>query len=873
MSHRFSGGTLGVLILAGVAVTAGQSPQAPRSPAPAAAGPITPTPEARWLRAVDAWEAGRYPAALDDLRALMKSPAAADYFERTALLTGELYVTTVLSTDGRNPKITSNGGFVSYETGPTDAAVTRIVRLGATPETIADLPTTTVAFDRSGRRLAWLKVAAGAPPASSEIVVRDLTTGAERSILGPGLLKTALTWSGDDQSVLFVGGEPSDSTRSDIYSVREGSAPVKLTDQPGFKTALVADNTGATVAYSATNQSPFVSGRGRGGGGGRGGPTTYGVVSVTGKVTRPVTGNSLTLSADGRLAAWVSRTGEVTALNVAPTSGMTPAVIRSGSERIDGLAFSPDGKQIAYQLMTETDWEIYLSPTSMPAPAGAAAPAAAPAATGRGGAGPSVHRRLTRDIQHDLLPRFLSDTQLVGLKGEARHRRSHLYDLTTGGSARLFANNTIRTISPEYAWIPSADGRFLFLQAERDGDTVSTERDVTIVDLTRKISMADLLARLDRQLAEETDLRRRMTAAFKPLESTVREVLSRAAVNRVYQYEKSLFDFDSKHITQPGNLKAIDYLEKTYRSFGYDPQLQWFTPPALQASKGRTANVVATLRGTVNPELVYVVSSHFDSVAVGPGADDDTSGTAAVLETARMLAGRPLPATIVFASFTGEEAGLLGSREFVRLARENKWKVVGALNNDMIGWAADSSQINNTIRYSNPGIRDIQHGAAFLFTDLVLFDAKYYKSTDAAAFYDEWGDIVGGIGSYPVLANPNYHQPTDFIETMNHKQILETAKVTAATLVYLASSPSRLAEPKAERSAAGITVTWTPSPETGVKSYVVAYGPASDPHKTRTTVAGTRVTLPALPAGTHVAVRAVNDRGLEGWDWARTVIK
>jgi hypothetical protein len=108
---------------------------------------------------------------------------------------------------------------------------------------------------------------------------------------------------------------------------------------------------------------------------------------------------------------------------------------------------------------------------------------------------------------------------------------------------------------------------------------------------------------------------------------------------------------------------------------------------------------------------------------------------------------------------------------------------------------------------------------------------------------------------------------------MNHKQILETAKVTAATLVYLASSPSRLAEPKIERSAAGITVTWVASPETGVKSYVVAYGPASDPLKTRMTVTGTRATLPALAAGTHVAVKAVNGRGLEGWDWARTVIR
>jgi hypothetical protein len=324
-----------------------------------------------------------------------------------------------------------------------------------------------------------------------------------------------------------------------------------------------------------------------------------------------------------------------------------------------------------------------------------------------------------------------------------------------------------------------------------------------------------LLARLDRQLAAENDLRARMTAAYKPIAARVRSVVDQGAVNRVYGYEKTLFDFDSKYITQPGNLKAIEYLEKTYRSFGYTPEIQWFTPPALQASGGKTGNVVATLKGTVNPELVYVVSSHFDSVAVGPGADDDTSGTAALLETARMLSKTPMPATIVFASFTGEEAGLLGSREFVRLATQNKWQIAGALNNDMIGWAADSSQINNTIRYSNPGIRDIQHGASFLFTDLVLFDAKYYKSTDAAAFYDGWGDIVGGIGSYPILANPNYHQPTDFIETMNFKQILETAKVTAATLMYLASSPARLELPKVKRTGAGCRAQLDAQPREG----------------------------------------------------------
>lgn len=64
----------------------------------------------------------------------------------------------------------------------------------------------------------------------------------------------------------------------------------------------------------------------------------------------------------------------------------------------------------------------------------------------------------------------------------------------------------------------------------------------------------------------------------------------------------------------------------------------------------------------------------------------------------------------------------------------------------MIGWANDQ-RLDNTIRYSNPGIRDIQHAAAMQFTNLITYDALYYKSTDAAAFYDGWGDIVGGIGS------------------------------------------------------------------------------------------------------------------------------
>jgi hypothetical protein len=357
---------------------------------------------------------------------------------------------------------------------------------------------------------------------------------------------------------------------------------------------------------------------------------------------------------------------------------------------------------------------------------------------------------------------------------------------------------------------------------------------------------------------------------FAPIAADAATVTKEITAGRAYAHEKALFAFDSKHITRPGNRLASEYLFNAYKSFGYAPEYQWFSP--RNALGGRTANVIATLKGTVNPELVYVVSSHYDSVAVGPGADDDTSGTAALLETARALAGHPMPATIVFASFTGEEAGLLGSREFVRLAVANNVRIVGALNNDMIGWANDH-RLDNTIRYSNPGIRDIQHAAAMQFSNLITYDALYYKSTDAAAYYEAYGDIVGGIGSYPVLGNPHYHQSHDLLDGMNHQLIAEVAKTTAATLMLLASSPSRIADLQAAVGGGGATVSWTPSPERGITGYVVTWGTAANPAQRTLRVTQPRATLPGAASGTVVRVKAVNAKGLEGWDWAAATVK
>ena len=818
-----------------------------------------------------AWDRGDYVTALNTYLQILDSPGAAEAFDAIALQTGELFQTTELTTDGTAPAFSSDGRHFLHETGATVSRTIRVFQTAAPGKAVAELPGSGASFSPDGAQLAYMKLtpsqalldaqaaleAAPQPERQqrqaavnagiareAQLTIRDLASGSERQIPTTGLRVSSLLFAG--KGVLLFSGTQGNAP-GEIYST-SGDAPVVVrVGGTGDKAPTAVTAEGGTFIYSIR-----VPGGGRGGGGGGGAAASFGIATLAG-TSEVIAGSAPSFSADGKSFTYIARAGADNRVMVGSTSEPARATeVRKGPERVDAPALSPDGSRVAFQMMAKEDWELFV--------------------TNRDGSGET---RLTREIQHDLMPRFLDNTRLLAAIGEARHRRSHLYDLASSTPwatrVRLFHNNSVRTIAPEYTWVPSPDGKKVLIVSERDGDTVSVERGVYLVDLERKITMQDLRARLRASLAGEQALRTKGKRLYAPIAADVKRVTDQASVARVYDYEKALFDFDSKHITRPGNKLAGDYLFNKYKSFGYQPEYQWFA--GRGALNGQTANVLATLKGTVNPELVYVVSSHYDSVAVGPGADDDTSGTAALLEAARIMAGHPQPATIVFASFTGEEAGLLGSREYVRQAVANKVKIVGALNNDMVGWANDH-RLDNTIRYSNAGIRDIQHAAAMQFSNLITYDALYYKSTDAAAYYEAYGDIVGGIGSYPVLGNPHYHQSHDLLDTINHQLVTEVAKTTAATLMLLASSPSRLKDLKVESFTAGTAkLSWTPSPEKGVTGYIVAYGPATNPEAQQLRVTTASATVPKLAAGSIVSVKAVNAKGLEGWDWARVTVR
>jgi hypothetical protein len=109
------------------------------------------------------------------------------------------------------------------------------------------------------------------------------------------------------------------------------------------------------------------------------------------------------------------------------------------------------------------------------------------------------------------------------------------------------------------------------------------------------------------------------------------------------------------------------------------------------------------------------------------------------------------------------------------------------------------------------------------------------------------------------LSSPHYHQASDVIETINFQQIAETAKTTVASLMYLASAPA----PVKDLAVKGTEVTWSPSPEKNVRSYLVSYGRREE------RVSQPRINIAGLQPGDVVMVRAINSRGMQGWDWSK----
>lgn len=238
-----------------------------------------------------------------------------------------------------------------------------------------------------------------------------------------------------------------------------------------------------------------------------------------------------------------------------------------------------------------------------------------------------------------------------------------------------------------------------------------------------------------------------------------------------------------RRVGTEGNRAARAYIVQTFQELGLQHSGDGYVQPfAVRDSSGRYtgANVVGYLTGTASPRRFIVVSAHFDHLGVGPpdatgdsiynGADDNASGTAALMALARYFAVHRPRHSVLFAAMDAEELGLQGARAFIRDPPVPLEQIAVNVNMDMMAHSQRELYVAGTYHY--PFLRAfVLSGAASTEVDV-----KFGHDTPEPSASDDW-TMASDHGPFheagiPFLYfgvedHPDYHRPSDDVATIN----------------------------------------------------------------------------------------------------------
>jgi hypothetical protein len=202
----------------------------------------------------------------------------------------------------------------------------------------------------------------------------------------------------------------------------------------------------------------------------------------------------------------------------------------------------------------------------------------------------------------------------------------------------------------------------------------------------------------------------------------ISKLVQQVNADSLKKYTEVLASFKSRHTlnqdAKEGMIAAQNYVKAKFSEFSaksngrLTSMIDEFVVPGdgrRIVTDAKVANVVAMLHGTNNKQdpRMILVSGHLDSrnkdvmdaTGASPGANDDGSGVALVLELARILSQTEFPATLVFVAFTGEEQGLKGATYLADKAKAESWTIEAVLNNDIVGNSnsSETNISNNTV--------------------------------------------------------------------------------------------------------------------------------------------------------------------------------
>jgi hypothetical protein len=267
----------------------------------------------------------------------------------------------------------------------------------------------------------------------------------------------------------------------------------------------------------------------------------------------------------------------------------------------------------------------------------------------------------------------------------------------------------------------------------------------------------------------------------------VQQVVDGVSRERLEKTVRALAAFPTRHTLSgaKGADAAALWLEKEFQTISRESggrltvERDTWTQPAgnRMPQPHDITNVVATLPGTETPERVIVISGHYDSrvtdvmdaTSPAPGANDDASGVAVVLELARQMAGRKYPCTVIFAAVTGEEQGLYGSAHLAERLNADKRNIIAMFDNDIVGNSRgqDGAKDDKRVRVFSAGYNPGETPAQASRRRAWGTDADTPARTLARALWDSAHRYVKGFEASLVYRNDRYGRGGDHTPFLN----------------------------------------------------------------------------------------------------------
>lgn len=270
------------------------------------------------------------------------------------------------------------------------------------------------------------------------------------------------------------------------------------------------------------------------------------------------------------------------------------------------------------------------------------------------------------------------------------------------------------------------------------------------------------------------------------LDNSINDLINQVKMSNLRSHIKDLTSFGNRWTFSPKSRMAATWIFEKFVSLGFESETKF------QKFK-YGSNVLCHKKG--REESIILICGHYDTRSNNehdaPGADDNASGIAAILELARILSNINIKKSICFAAFGGEEQGYFGSKFCAALARENNWKIDLLINLDTIGYSESGERGRVVIewdRQNRSGKKEesdryasVMEVSAATYTQLETLRGDIYLS-DHIPFAKK---KFVCIGAYEGLENSARHTNQDTIDKIDFEYLSEVTKMVLATVLEI----------------------------------------------------------------------------------------